>query len=131
MDRRFAYRSAPRGACWQDRGLSGGSGATPAGRNTRSGDDRRAAGVVPGALHVPLSVLPWRADPDRSGRDAALARLDGEVILLCDHGYSSSLAAALLRHLGFTRAGDVDGGFEAWAAAGLPVEPVEPHILPE
>ena len=80
---------------------------------------------------MPLSVLPWHADANRPGRDAALARLDGEVILLCDHGYSSSLAAALLWHLGFTRAGDSDGGFAACAAAGLPVEPAEPHILPE
>jgi len=41
------------------------------------------------------------------------------VILVCNHGYSSSLAAATLVELGFTRAG---GGFEAWEAAGLPVE---------
>ena len=45
------------------------------------------------------------------------------LVLLCAHGYSSSVAAATLRDLGFDRATDVVGGFEAWAAAGLPVEP--------
>ena len=91
--------------------------------DTRPADDLRVAGVIPGSLHVPLAVLPWRADPGCPWHDAALARLDAEVILVCAHGYSSSLAAALLRHIGFSRAGDVVGGFEAWAAAGLPVEP--------
>jgi len=43
--------------------------------------------------------------------------------LLCDEGYQSSLAAATLQQLGFTRATDVDGGFQAWRQAGLPVQP--------
>jgi rhodanese-related sulfurtransferase len=47
---------------------------------------------------------------------------DRQVILMCDHGYSSSLAAATLHDLGFDNATDVNGGFQAWAAAGLPVE---------
>jgi rhodanese-related sulfurtransferase len=92
--------------------------------DTRSADDLRAFGTPPGALHLPLSVLPWRADPECPWHDPVLAAdLGREVILLCAHGFSSSLAAALLAELGFTRAGDVAGGFEAWAAAGLPVEP--------
>ncbi|MEA2466425.1 MAG: hypothetical protein QOJ57_551, partial [Thermoleophilaceae bacterium] len=40
-------------------------------------------------------------------------------------GYQSSLAAATLRDLGFARAGDLVGGFQAWRSAGLPVEPAE------
>jgi len=44
------------------------------------------------------------------------------VILLCAHGYSSSLAAATLREMGFARATDVMGGFEGWVGAGLPIE---------
>jgi rhodanese-related sulfurtransferase len=46
------------------------------------------------------------------------------VILVCRHGYSSRLAAAQLQKLGFGEATDVEGGFEAWQAAGLPVEPL-------
>jgi rhodanese-related sulfurtransferase len=52
-------------------------------------------------------------------RDAR-ALIDTRLILICDQGESSSLAAASLLQLGFTRVGDVIGGFEAWLAAGLP-----------
>lgn len=89
--------------------------------DTRCGELRDRDGVVPGSVHVPLSVLYWRLDPRSTYRDPALADADRQVILLCEHGYSSSLAAATLRMLGYGRAGDVIGGFEAWAAAGLPV----------
>jgi len=71
--------------------------------DTRSGDERDRDGVIPGAKHVPLSVLPWRTD-DLAGR---------RVCLVCAHGYSSSLAAALLVELGVD-AGDLIGGYEAW-----------------
>ena len=43
---------------------------------------------------------------------------------MCDAGYASSLAAATLREIGFARAADLDGGFQAWRGAGLPVEPL-------
>lgn len=90
--------------------------------DTRCAEQRRAAGVVPGSVHVPLSVLYWRLDPASGHDDPRLSDPGRQVILLCEHGYSSSLAAATLRELGFGRATDVVGGFEAWAAAGLPVE---------
>jgi rhodanese-related sulfurtransferase len=70
-------------------------------------------------VHVPRSVLEWRADPTSSTHDPALA--GRRLVLVCAQGYSSSLAAATLVELGVD-AGDLDGGFEAWAAAGLPVE---------
>lgn len=89
--------------------------------DTRCAELRRETGIVPGALHVPLSVLYWRLDPSSPNRDPAVADLERQVVLLCAHGYSSSLAAATLLDLGFARATDVVGGFEAWAAAGLPV----------
>jgi rhodanese-related sulfurtransferase len=81
----------------------------------------RSAGVVPGSLHVPLSVLQWRVDPDSHWRNPHVGGLGTRLILICDHGESSSLAAASLLELGFTRVGDVIGGFEAWLEAGLPV----------
>lgn len=96
----------------------------------RSRDAREHLGVIPGAIHVPRTVLEWRADPASEWRNP---RLDGlPLIVICDHGYSSVLAAANLVSLG-REAGDVIGGFEAWLAAGLPVVPaVEPshHGLP-
>lgn len=100
--------------------------------DTRSGDQRAAGGIVPGSLHVPRSVLEWRLDPDSRWRSEHAPALDDEVILLCAHGYSSSLAAATLADLGFARVGDVDGGFEGWRAAGLPVvtAPAPPSGLP-
>jgi rhodanese-related sulfurtransferase len=91
--------------------------------DTRCGDARRSSGVIPGSVHVPLSVLYWRLDPTSGHSDPALSDPHRQVILVCAHGYSSSLAAATLHDLGFAGATDVVGGFEAWAAAGLPVEP--------
>jgi rhodanese-related sulfurtransferase len=101
----------------------------------RSTEDRQRDGIVPGSLHVPRTVLEWRLDPDGDWRTPHVADLEKRVVLLCDHGCSSVLAAATLVDLGYTRAGDVVGGFEAWKAAGLPVAPApsrprEPGELP-
>jgi rhodanese-related sulfurtransferase len=85
----------------------------------RSTDERARTGVIPGSVHVPRSVLEWRADPTSEWHDPKLA--GRRLVLVCAQGYSSSLAAASLVQLGVD-AGDLDGGFEAWAAAGLPVE---------
>ena len=90
--------------------------------DTRRTEQRLATGVIPGAAHIPLSVLYWRLDPTSGHADARFDDLDRQVILVCEDGHSSSLAAATLRDLGFRRAGDLDGGFTAWSAAGLPVE---------
>jgi rhodanese-related sulfurtransferase len=94
--------------------------------DTRASDERERDGIVPGSLHVPRTVLEWRLDPASPFRSPYAAELDREVILLCAHGFSSSLAAATLVDLGFERAGDLAGGFGAWRAAGLPVVPAPP-----
>lgn len=86
----------------------------------RSDSDRGRDGIVPGSLHIPRTVLEWRLDPDSSWRNAHVGGLDRRIVLLCDHGCSSILAAATLVELGFSRAGDVIGGFAAWREAGLP-----------
>ena len=78
-------------------------------------------GTVPGALVVARNVLEWRLDPDCAHRLPDAPGLADHVIVMCDEGYQSSLAAATLQDLGFTRATDLDGGFQAWRAAGLPV----------
>ena len=95
--------------------------------DTRCAELRVETGVIPGSVHVPLSILYWRLDPASGHEDPALADPERRVILVCAHGYSSSLAAATLREIGFARATDVIGGFEAWQAAGLPVAPLEAH----
>lgn len=92
--------------------------------DTRCADLRRDTGVIPGSAHIPLSVLYWRLDPTSGHNDPAISDPERQIILLCSHGYSSSLAAATLHALGFVRATDIEGGFMAWAAAGLPVEPL-------
>lgn len=92
--------------------------------DTRCAEARRDRGVIPGSIHVPLSVLYWRFDPTSGHNDARLSDRDRRYILVCADGYSSSLAAATLRQLGFPRATDLDGGFNGWAAGGFPVEPL-------
>jgi rhodanese-related sulfurtransferase len=85
----------------------------------RSVDERERSGVIPGSRHVPRSVLEWRADPTSEWHDPEL--MGKRLVLVCAQGYSSSLAAASLVELGVDAA-DLEGGFEGWAAAGLPVE---------
>jgi rhodanese-related sulfurtransferase len=82
-----------------------------------------ADGTVPGALVIARNVLEWRLDPDCAYRHAGAPGLDDHVILMCNEGYQSSLAAATLQQLGFTHATDLIGGFQAWREAGLPVRP--------
>ena len=89
----------------------------------RSREQRRADGEVPGALRHPRNVLEWRVDPGSAHRDPAVGGVETHLIVLCAEGYQSSLAAATLQRLGFSRATDVAGGFAAWLDAGLPVEP--------
>ncbi|HEY8632313.1 MAG TPA: rhodanese-like domain-containing protein [Candidatus Limnocylindrales bacterium] len=90
--------------------------------DTRCAEARSKSGVIPGSVHVPLSVLYWRLDPTSGHDDKRLSDRNRRVILVCADGYSSSLAAATLRDLGFSRATDVVGGFNGWVKAGLPVE---------
>jgi rhodanese-related sulfurtransferase len=80
-------------------------------------------GTIDGALVIARNVLEWRLDPASQHRHLRAPQLTDHVILLCDEGYQSSLAAATLQQLGFSRATDVDGGFQAWRRAGLPVDP--------
>jgi rhodanese-related sulfurtransferase len=89
--------------------------------DTRPVAQRAREGSVPGALVVERNVLEWRFDPLSDARLPEVTGYDIEVIVLCQEGYSSSLAADTLRALGLTRTSDVIGGFAAWAAAGLPV----------
>src|SRR5687767_8543370 len=87
----------------------------------RSDSQREADGVVPGAVFIPRNVLEWRCDPASLHRDQRVCDPERRLIVMCDEGYQSSLAAANLRRLGLKRATDLAGGFQAWRTAGLPV----------
>src|ERR1044072_1553681 len=83
----------------------------------RSEAERSRDGLVPGAVFIPRNVLEWRCDPTSSYR---APRVDGRarrLILMCNEGYQSSLAAATLHELGLTRATDLIGGLQGWRAA--------------
>jgi rhodanese-related sulfurtransferase len=116
---------------WPQR-APGSTGSTPTRRlpswrradfSSTSVADRRRFGALPGAVVVERNVLEWRLDP------ASPDRLDGiddgaydrPIVVFCNDGYASSLAAADLQRLGLRRATDLVGGFNAWAASGHPV----------
>lgn len=82
---------------------------------------RRAEGGVPGALLVERNVLEWRFDPRSDARLPQATGYDLRIVIMCSQGYTSSLAAASLQDLGLRHATDLEGGFLAWAGAGLPV----------
>jgi rhodanese-related sulfurtransferase len=87
----------------------------------RPTEQRRREGEIEGATVIERNVLEWRLDPSSAHRIAAVTGYDQEIVVVCSEGYASSLAAAVLQDLGFSRATDLDGGFRAWAASGLPV----------
>ncbi|MFI2372344.1 rhodanese-like domain-containing protein [Streptomyces sp. NPDC018833] len=82
---------------------------------------RERDGVIPGALVVERNELEWRLDPQGSHRAPEATHHDLRIVVICNEGYASSLAAASLHELGLRRATDLVGGFQAWRAAGLPV----------
>ncbi|MEV8088634.1 rhodanese-like domain-containing protein [Streptomyces nigra] len=84
---------------------------------------RERDGLIPGALVVERNELEWRLDPQGSHRVPEATSHDLRVVVLCNEGYASSLAAESLHRLGLHRATDLVGGFQAWRAAGLPVTP--------
>ena len=90
--------------------------------DTRTAAQRREQGELPGALVIDRTVLEWRLDPTSDSRIPEATDPDLQVVVVCRQGYSSSLAAASLRAVGLRRATDLDGGVEAWIAAGLPLD---------
>jgi rhodanese-related sulfurtransferase len=84
--------------------------------------NRAAEGEIPGAVPVERIHLEWRLSPDSEWRLPGVTA-DTQVIVFCNEGYASSLAARDLQLLGLPRATDLVGGFRAWAGQGLPTEP--------
>jgi rhodanese-related sulfurtransferase len=90
--------------------------------DTRTYEQRRADGVIPGATVMSRNVVEWRVDPTSGWEDPDVIARTGPVIVMCDEGFASSLAAATLVDLGVHDAVDMIGGYQAWKAAGLPTE---------
>jgi rhodanese-related sulfurtransferase len=82
--------------------------------------NREAEGEIAGAIPVERIHLEWRLDPHGDHRLPGFTE-DTPVVVFCNEGYASSLAARDLKHLGLHRATDLIGGYRAWQEAGLPV----------
>jgi rhodanese-related sulfurtransferase len=82
--------------------------------DVRPADQRERDGLLPGAIIVDRNVLEWRLDPASPHRIEQVTGYDQRIILVCNEGYSSSLAAATLHDLGLHRATDLIGGYQAW-----------------
>lgn len=85
--------------------------------DTRPASQRDRDGELPGALVIERNHLEWRLDPAGSHRIPEADSYDREIVVVCNEGYSSTLAAVSLRQLGLHRATDLDGGYQAWLAA--------------
>jgi rhodanese-related sulfurtransferase len=83
-------------------------------------EQRHRDGDLPGALTIDRNVLEWRLDPTSPDHIPEATDTSRRIIIVCNEGYSSSLAAATLRQLGLERASDLIGGFQAWKDSQLP-----------
>jgi rhodanese-related sulfurtransferase len=86
----------------------------------RPAEQRERDGELPGAVVVDRNVLEWRLDPTSPHRLPLATDHDLRVVLVCNEGYGSSLAAKSLQDLGLGRATDLVGGFQAWRDAVPP-----------
>jgi rhodanese-related sulfurtransferase len=79
----------------------------------RPSEQRDRDGTLPGAIVIDRNVLEWRLDPTSRHRIPELTGPDQEIVLVCNGGYQSSLAAHMLQRLGLTRVTDLAGGFQS------------------
>ncbi|WP_026426133.1 rhodanese-like domain-containing protein [Actinokineospora inagensis] len=91
--------------------------------------NRATEGEIPGSLIIERIHLEWRLDPEGSHRIQGFDE-NSTIIVMCNEGYASSLAARDLQQLGLKNATDLIGGYRAWAAAGLPVQPGGTPAIP-
>ena len=100
--------------------------------DTRQHTDRSRLGVIAGSVHIPRTVLEWACDPSYGMLNPEIMSFDQHLIVVCNEGFSSSLAARNLQLIGYRHATDLIGGVEAWIAAGLPVQApaaIDPSVL--
>ena len=82
--------------------------------DTRPIAQRERDGALDGAVVVERNVLEWRLDPTSANRIRQVQHHEHEIVIVCNEGYASSLAASTLRGLGLDRATDLEGGYQAW-----------------
>ena len=87
----------------------------------REPSEREENGAIPGAIHAPRGMLEFWADPTSAYHRAEFDP-NRRVVLHCASGGRSALAAETLQQMGYTKVAHLDGGFNAWKAAGRPVE---------
>jgi rhodanese-related sulfurtransferase len=80
----------------------------------RPWEQRQRDGALPGSVVIDRNVLEWRLDPASPNCIPQVSGHDQRIVIVCNEGYSSSLAAATLRQLGLCRATDLIGGFQEW-----------------
>jgi rhodanese-related sulfurtransferase len=97
--------------------------------DTRMITDRERFGTVEDSIHAPRTKLEWVVDPVSGYSDDRIEGFDQQLIVMCDGGFSSSIAAATLQRLGFVNATDMIGGFFAWRDEGLPIVPPSYHCI--
>jgi rhodanese-related sulfurtransferase len=92
---------------------------------------RQSDGSLPGAVVIDRNVLEWRLDPSCPYRFPGMDHTGRSVVIVCDEGYASSLAAATLRDLGLTHVTDLEGGYQAWRSTQTPATRGTPPLNPE
>ncbi|KAH0835657.1 hypothetical protein J3R83DRAFT_9410 [Lanmaoa asiatica] len=97
----------------------------------RPASQRARSGGIHGSLIIERNDLEWRFDPRSEARLAIADRYDLRIIVYCEDGHASSLAAAALHDVGLLNATDMIGGLEAWKAEGLPGQIKPPSTLSE
>ena len=81
----------------------------------------KAEGKIPGSYHAPRGMLEFWVDPDSPYHREALSSAD-RLVLYCNLGWRSALAAKALQEMGFTNVAHIEGGLDAWKNEGGPVE---------
>lgn len=98
--------------------------------DTRTSEQRALTAEIPGAIVIDRTVLEWRLDPTFDWCIPEATSFDVQYVVVCRHGFSSSVAAKALHDVGLHRATDVIGGFAAWEAEGLPTTHEPPDVRP-
>ena len=93
----------------------------------RGDEQQRADGLIPGTLVIRRNVLEWRCDPVSPWRHPSVTDHRQKIILFCNEGYQSVLAAANLQILGLSFATDMEGGFTGWKACRLADKALRPR----
>jgi rhodanese-related sulfurtransferase len=92
--------------------------------DVRDAEDIPSTGLAVRGLNVSLGMLPVKADQElpEEWRDSRLQDRSRQIIVTCQTGENAARGGKLLKEMGFTNISYMEGGMEAWIAAGLPTE---------